>query len=129
MVWQHTWIVKEGQDSVGVFAGLLPEADIDNQISVTGSQARETGLLFSFTPRAGVPGGLSWLSISTVLSMTGLDLSKSEHLEFYAAEGDSLDLVIDLGVVAGGCGVHRRSGEARRGEGQRKPLGIRSPRS
>ena len=100
MVWQHTWIVKEGQDSVGVFAGLLPEADIDHQISVTGSQARETGLLFSFTPRAGVPGGLSWRSISTVLSTTGLDLSKSEHLEFYAAEGDSLDLVIDLGVVA-----------------------------
>ncbi len=100
LTWQHTWIVTSGQDSVGVFAGLLPEADIDNQISVTGNQARETGLLFSFTPRTGGQAGSSWRSMSTVLSTTGLDLSKTEHLEFYAAEGDSLDLVIDLGVVA-----------------------------
>ena len=100
LVWQHAWTIPGvGEDSVGVFPGFLPEDDIDRQINVLGSQVREIGLLFSFIPHPDAPGGTSWRSITTSLSSTGLDLSKSESLEFYVAEGDSLDLIIDLGTV------------------------------
>ena len=101
LVWQHSWTLPGvGQDSVGVFPGFLPEDDIDRQINTQGNQVREIGLLFSFTPNPDAPGGNSWRSITTSLSSTGLDLSKSESLEFYVAEGDSLNLIIDLGTVA-----------------------------
>ena len=101
LVWQHTWTLPTlRQDSAGVFPGFLLEDDIDRQINVLGSQTREIGMLFSFTPNPDAPGQASWRSISTSLSATGLDLSKSEFLEFYVAEGDSLSLVLDLGTVA-----------------------------
>ena len=101
LVWQHRWVIRGvGQDSVGVFAGFLPEVDIDHQIHVIGSQARESGLVVTFAPNAANPNEPSWRSITTTLSTTGLDLSKTESLEFYAADGDSLSLVIDLGIVA-----------------------------
>ncbi|RMH13463.1 MAG: hypothetical protein D6701_12320, partial [Gemmatimonadetes bacterium] len=101
LVWQHTWVVETPQgDSLGVFEGFLPRVDIDQKIQFAGSQVRETGLLLSFDP--GVLGGgrRAWRSITTTLSATGLDLSKSEFLEFYAAGGESLTLVIDLGTVS-----------------------------
>ena len=101
LVWQHSWVIRgAGRDSVGVFAGFLPEVDIDHQIHVTGSQARESGFVLTFAPNSGSGTEPSWRSITTSLSATGLDLSKTESLEFYAADGDSLTLVIDLGVVA-----------------------------
>ena len=101
LVWQHSWTLPgAGKDSVGVFPGFLPGDDIDRQINTQGNQVREIGMLFSFTPNPDAPGGTSWRSITTSLSSTGLDLSKSESLEFYVAEGDSLSLVIDLGTVA-----------------------------
>jgi hypothetical protein len=101
LAWQHTWTLPgASQDSVGVFAGFLPEDDIDRQINIQGSQVREIGMLFSFTPHPDAPEAKSWRSITTSLSSTGLDLSKSEFLEFYVAEGDSLSLIIDLGAVA-----------------------------
>ena len=100
LVWQHTWVIRgPGQDSVGVFAGLLPEVDVDHQINVVGSQARESGMVMTFTPNPNVTSEPSWRSMTTSLSATGMDLSKTESLEFYAADGDSLSLVIDLGVV------------------------------
>ena len=100
LVWQHTWVVRgPGQDSVGVFAGFLPEVDVDHQIHVTGSQARESGMVLTFTPNTGSSTEPSWRSITSSLSTTGMDLSKTESLEFYAADGDSLSLVIDLGAV------------------------------
>ena len=100
LVWQHTWVIRgPGQDSVGVFAGFLPEVDIDRQINVVGSQARESGMVMTFTPSSSGTTEPSWRSITTSLSPTGVDLSKTESLEFYAADGDSLSLVIDLGVV------------------------------
>lgn len=100
LVWQHTWVVRgPGQDGVGVFAGFLPEVDVDRQIHVTGSQARESGMVLTFTPSAGSATEPSWRSMTSSLSTTGMDLSKTESLEFYAADGDSLSLVIDLGAV------------------------------
>ena len=101
LVWQHTWVIRGPvvQDSLGVFAGFLPSVDIDHQINVVGNQARESGMVLTFTPNPGNTAEPSWRSITTSLSATGMDLSKTESLEFYAADGDSLNLVIDLGLV------------------------------
>ncbi|MCH7562265.1 MAG: hypothetical protein IH968_00455 [Gemmatimonadetes bacterium] len=113
MTWQHTW-VREGfqSDSVGIFEGFLPQVDIDKQIRFTGSQAREIGLLLEFIPIPATRGGRSWRSITTALSPTGLDLSKTEFLEFYLADGDSLTLIVDLGIVSEDAMFLNRSDEA-----------------
>ena len=100
LVWQHTWIVESlSGDSLGVHEGLFPRADIDNQIRVAGSEVREPGLLLSFGRN---PSGLPtrWRSTMTSLSTNGLDLTKTEFLEFYAAADEGLTLVIDLGTVS-----------------------------
>ena len=102
LVWQHSW-VDEGPagDSIGVFEGFFPRSDIDRQITIAGSQTREPGLLLSFGE---VPGFQHeeprWRSFTTLLSATGTDLTQTEYLEFYVAEGDALTLVVDLGLVS-----------------------------
>ena len=98
--WQHTWI-QPGIQGDSVFLGFFPAEEIDRQIEVVGSQSRESALLVAL----GGGGGerfdrTRFRSMTTVLSPTGLDLSKSEFLEFYAADGDSITLVIDLGTVS-----------------------------
>ncbi|MDE0899531.1 MAG: hypothetical protein OSA81_10970 [Longimicrobiales bacterium] len=100
LVWQHTWVLRSPSgDSLGVHEGLFPRADIDNQIRVAGSEVRESGLLLSLgSSLSGAPPG--WRSVTTPLSTNGLDLTKTEFLEFYAAGGQSLSLVIDLGIVS-----------------------------
>ena len=77
LVWQHTWVVRGPvQDSLGLFVGFLPEVDVDHQINVVGSQARETGMVMTFTPSSSSPAEPSWRSITTSLSATGMDLTK-----------------------------------------------------
>ncbi|NNM33477.1 MAG: hypothetical protein HKO53_10450, partial [Gemmatimonadetes bacterium] len=98
LVIQHTWI-QEGFLTDSLFQGFFPTTDIDNQIEVTGSQVRETGLLLSFDASPTTPD-VAWRSYTALLSETGLDLSKSEFIEFYAADGDSVTLVLDLGTVS-----------------------------
>ena len=98
--WQHTW-VQQGIQEDSVFLGFFPAEEIDRRIEIVGSQSRESGLLIGF----GGGGGErfpepAWRSMTTVLSPTGLDLSKSEFIEFYAAEGDSVTLIVDLGTVS-----------------------------
>ena len=98
MTWQHSWILEDaGGDSLGVFRGFHP-GDIDEQIRVTGSAVREPGLHLRFEPGEGGAG--AWSSVTTVLSRTGTDLTKSDFIEFYARDGDFLALVLDLGVVS-----------------------------
>jgi len=102
LVWQHTWI-REGPagDSVGIFEGYFPRRDIDREINVAGTETRQTGLRLTFA--GGDGGGLEqerWRSITTSLSSTGTDLTRSDFLEFYAAGGDSLTLILDLGRVS-----------------------------
>ena len=102
MTWQHAWI-QEGSvgDSVGVFQGFNPTAEIDQQIRVSGSVLRETGLFVRFRPQRGQGAGeRGWSSITTVLSPTGSDLTKSDFMEFYVRDGDLLSLVLDLGIVS-----------------------------
>ncbi|MCG6954767.1 MAG: cell surface protein SprA [Gemmatimonadetes bacterium] len=102
LVWQHSWVVETAfGDSVGVQEGYYPREDIDHQIRVAGSEVREPGMLLTF-------GGLgreqvtrpSWRSVTSPLSTTGLDLTKTDYLEFYAAGGEALTLVVDLGSVS-----------------------------
>ncbi|HSG48739.1 MAG TPA: hypothetical protein VLA43_13045, partial [Longimicrobiales bacterium] len=99
LAWQHTWIVEDTRgDSVGIHEGFLPREEIDRQIRVAGSQVREAGLRLTFDvgaipePRFG--------AVTTVLSPTGTDLTRSEFLEFYVAGGDEATLVLDLGTVS-----------------------------
>ncbi len=122
LVWQHTWVETSPLgDSTGVFEGLFPRSDIDQEINVAGSQTREPGLHLTF----GGPPGTSfedprWRSITTLISSTGADLTQTEFLDFYVADGDSATLILDLGMVsedayfidAGGrtTGIHPETG-------------------
>ena len=102
LTWQHTWIREgAGGDSLGVFQGFNATSEIDQQIRVTGSALREAALFMRFRPESGdVPGERGWSAVTTVLSPTGTDLSKSDFIEFYVRDGDFLSLVLDLGIVS-----------------------------
>lgn len=121
LVWQHTWIRQgPGGDSLGIFEGYLPRRDIDEQINIAGVETRQTGLRLTFD---GTGGGQEpqFRSITTTLSNTGTDLTRSDFLEFYAAGGESLTLILDLGRVSEDAffvapdgstsGVHPETGE------------------
>ncbi len=99
LVWQHRWVVESILgDSVGVHEGFFPRTDLDRQIRLAGAELREPGLLVSFGgSRDGTP---AWRSMTTALSPVGLDLTKTEFIEFYAAGGEELTLVLDLGTVS-----------------------------
>ena len=100
LVWQHRWILlAPNGDSLGVREGLFPRTDIDNQIRLAGSELREPGLRLSLgeSTAAGQPG---WRSAMTPLSTNGLDLTKTDYLEFYASGDVALNLIIDLGTVS-----------------------------
>ncbi len=102
LTWQHTWVREDvGGDSLGVFQGFNPTAEIDRQIRATGSLLRETGLFVRFMPASGdVQAEQGWASVTTVLSPTGSDLTKSDFIEFYVRDGSFLNLVLDLGIVS-----------------------------
>lgn len=100
--WQHQWIVEDAAgDSLGVFGGFHPATDIDHQIRITGSAARDQGLHVRFDPgRGDRDGPQAWSAITTVLSPAGADLTKSDLIEFYVRDGEHLNLVLDVGVVS-----------------------------
>jgi hypothetical protein len=104
MVWQDTWILQgPGGDSLGVFEGFFPRRDIDEQINVAGTEVREPALRLTFGGDAGAGVGaeeMGWRSITSVLSNTGTDLTRTDYLEFYAAGDEELTLVLDLGRVS-----------------------------
>ncbi|MGE0157828.1 MAG: hypothetical protein AB7T31_00375 [Gemmatimonadales bacterium] len=99
LTWQHTWILTSFLgDSVGIHEGFFPRIDIDPQIRVAGSEIREPGLRLTLgsIPTAG-PG---WRSITTTLATNGMDLTRTEFLEFYVSGDRPLTLMIDLGTVS-----------------------------
>ena len=102
LTWQHQWIREDAVgDSLGVFQGFNPTAEIDQQIRTTGSVLRDPGLFIRYTPESGdIDGRQEWASITTVLSPTGSDLTKSDFIEFYVRDGGFLNLVLDLGIVS-----------------------------
>lgn len=100
LVWQHRWILQAPNgDSLGVREGLFPRTDIDNQIRLAGSEVREAGLRLSLGQGSAV-GQPGWRSVMTPLSTNGIDLTKTDYLEFYAAGDGQVSLIIDLGVVS-----------------------------
>jgi hypothetical protein len=100
LVWQHTWVIESSQgDSVGVHEGFFPRTDVDRQIRIAGSESREPGLRLTLgSSRGGSPPG--WRSLTTNLATNGLDLTRTEFLEFYASGGQAHTLVVDLGTVS-----------------------------
>ncbi|MBT8396850.1 MAG: hypothetical protein KJN92_07780 [Gemmatimonadetes bacterium] len=102
LVWQDTWILEgPGGDSLGIFEGFFPRRDIDQEINVAGTETREPGLRLTFGGDQGVvpQGSEGWRSVTTLLSSTGRDLTRTDYLEFYASGDESLTLLLDLGRV------------------------------
>ena len=100
LVWQDSWVVESATgDSVDVHEGFFPRTDVDNQIRVAGAEAREPGLRMTFgqSRGGGTPG---WSSVTTTLATNGLDLTKTEFLEFYASGSSSVALIVDLGTAS-----------------------------
>lgn len=95
-VWQSQW------DDNGTLQGSLLIHQIDPQLNVLNAGTQETVLWINATdpPTTGEPG---WSSMTTVLSQTGIDLTTSEFLEFYASTAgntdESLALIIDIGTI------------------------------
>ena len=103
LVWQHAWIETSAVgDSLGLHEGYFPHLDIDRRIRVAGSERREPGLLLSFTGEddTTVDGEDRWRALTTVLATNGMDLTRTEFLEFYAERSPGAALVIDLGSVS-----------------------------
>ncbi len=96
-VWQSQW------EANGILQGSLLVRQVDPQLNVLNPGTQETVLWLTTTdpPPGGEPG---WYSITTVLSQTGIDLSTSEFLEFYASTVDNTDeslaLIIDIGTIS-----------------------------
>lgn len=95
LVWQHDY---EAGDRIR--GPLLPQA-IDQEIQVAGARVAEPVLYLTFG-RAQQPGRQRWRSLTTVLSTTGRDMTRSEFLEFYVASppGQEFALVFDVGTVS-----------------------------
>lgn len=96
-VWQSQW------DDGGTIKGSLLVSQIDPQLNVLNPGTRETVLWLTLTdpPATGEAG---WFSMTSVLSQTGIDLSTTEFLEFYASTLDNTDqtlaLIVDIGTVS-----------------------------
>jgi len=100
IVWQDSWILQSvGGDSIGVHEGYFPRTDLDNEIRVAGAEAREAGLRLSVGQAPG-GAGPGWRSVTTSLATNGLDLTKTEFLEFYASGSSSISLILDLGSAS-----------------------------
>jgi hypothetical protein len=96
LIWQHELL-----DGAGRVIGPRLARDLDRQIQLAGTQRTEPVLYLTFGNGAVPTAERRWRSITTVLSTTGRDLSRSEYLEFYAAAPDrNLALVLDLGAVS-----------------------------
>ncbi|MBX6364698.1 MAG: cell surface protein SprA, partial [Gemmatimonadetes bacterium] len=99
LVWQD--IVDNGTGPRALFL----VGDIDKQIVVSGTQQGEPALELTFGG-GGQPGARRWRSLTTAISTTGRDLSRSEYIEFYVARDRALAstpdlaLVLDLGEVS-----------------------------
>ncbi len=101
LVWQDRWILQGvSGDSVGIFEGWYPRRDIDIQINIAGAETRQRGLRLTFRGGDEEEGTPPWRSLTTLLSSTGTDLSRTDFLEFYASGGEGLTLILDLGRVS-----------------------------
>jgi hypothetical protein len=102
LVWQHSW-VEEGPagDSIGSSRASSPAPTSTGRSPSPGARPGSRGSSSPSVRRRGHPAEEPrWRSFTTLLSPTGTDLTQTEYLEFYVAEGDALTLVVDLGLVS-----------------------------
>ncbi|HKJ92887.1 MAG TPA: cell surface protein SprA, partial [Longimicrobiales bacterium] len=78
LVWQDRYL------QAGREVGFLQPQQIDRQINVAGARLAERALYLTVGDPSVITTQPRWRSIVTPLSSTGLDLSRSEYLEFYA---------------------------------------------
>ena len=100
LIWQDSWIVESvSGDSVGVTRVTSPAPTSTTRSAWPaprcGSPVSDSR---SGVPPRAVPVG--WRSVTTTLATNGLDLTKTEFLEFYAAGSGQLSLVLDLGTTS-----------------------------
>jgi hypothetical protein len=103
IVWQHDFF----QDGA-VRGALQPSTQIDRRLNVVGNEVPEPVMWLTFgAPAAPLlapqPGeSRRWRSVTTVLSTTGRDMTRSEYLEFYvnANTTQPIALVFDVGTVS-----------------------------
>jgi hypothetical protein len=95
-VWQSQW------SSDGRIQGPLPTSEIDPQINTLNPQSTESVLWVSLNDAP--QGENGWFTITQTLSETGIDLTATEFLEFYALTLNStssrIALIIDIGTVS-----------------------------
>ncbi len=110
LVWQDQYVVQtaEGQQIVG---GLFP-GQIDEELLIQGQARPEPVLTLTarlpanrqIGPNPNPPPGPAWSSMTSVVSVNGLDFTTIEFLEFYVAVNDDLadstSLVLDLGTLS-----------------------------
>lgn len=96
LVWQHD-ILQDGQP-----IGPVKPSQIDQQIRVAGAEVPEPVMWLTLGEQARPLSGRRWRSITTVISTTGSDLTRSEFLEFYAKNSrePGQALIIDIGTVS-----------------------------
>jgi hypothetical protein len=98
LVWQDRYL------DAGREVGFLTAQEIDQQIALAGARLAERVLYLTMAADRPPDPPPYWRSITTVLSTTGRDLSRSEYLEFYATahqgQMDDAVLVIDVGTVS-----------------------------
>ena len=95
-VWQSQWL--EGQ----FIQGPLLTLQVDPAIRTTNAGTSENVLWISLSDALGAENG--WVSLTQVLSESGIDLTAVEFLEFYASTlgqtSDQLSMIIDIGTVS-----------------------------
>ena len=96
LVWQHD--ILQGGQAIGP---VKPD-QIDAQIRVAGAQVPEAVLWLTLGESERPVNGRRWRSMTTVISTTGSDLTRSEFLEFYAKSSGTAGqaLIFDVGVVS-----------------------------
>ncbi|HEX2168147.1 MAG TPA: hypothetical protein VHG09_13015, partial [Longimicrobiales bacterium] len=103
LVWQHDYF-----QGGAVRGALLPATSIDRGINVFGTDRPEQVMWLTFgrgpeevSPLPPPTDARRWRSITTLLSTTGRDMSRSEYIELYVSAGaqEPLALIFDIGTV------------------------------
>jgi hypothetical protein len=96
LVWQHDILQN------GLPIGPIKPSQIDQQIRTAGAEVTEPVLWLTLGDKNRAASGRRWRSMTTVLSTTGSDLSRSEFLEFYvnASGAAGQALIIDIGTLS-----------------------------
>lgn len=97
LVWQHDYLATNGQP----IGSELPKTQIDNQIQIAGTELPEPVMWLTLGDTLKPKQGQRWRSITTTLSTTGSDLTRSEYFEVYVrtGEGNGKALIVDIGTV------------------------------